>query len=382
MSKRAIGAPRLYDGRRWLDDHAVLLDGARIQSVVPCDTLPAECELLWLEEGSLAPGLVDLQVNGGGGLLLNNAPDAASLQHICDAHRATGTTAMMATVLSDTREVQEAALAAVITARAAGNTAVLGLHIEGPFFAPAKRGTHHPEMIRRPDSQDLDWLCDQAGCPLMLTLAPEQMRPGDIARLSAAGVLVCAGHTNATYDQVQAALGEGLRGFTHLFNAMSQFGSREPGVVGAALEDPRTWAWVIADGHHVHPASLRIAHRAKQAGKLCLVSDAMATVGATDKQFSLYGERIREQAGRLVNAAGALAGSAIGMIDAVRYSHEVVGIELGECLNMASTYPAAFLGQADLLGRLAAGFRADLVHFDSAFRVHNTWLAGERRSHR
>jgi N-acetylglucosamine-6-phosphate deacetylase len=237
-------------------------------------------------------------------------------------------------------------------------------------------------MIRPAQAQDIDWLCSLQDLPLLVTLAPEHAQAGQIGQLTRSAVHVCAGHTNASYRQIRDATNEGLQGVTHLFNAMSPLTSREPGTVGAALDDDRLWAGIIADGHHVHPASIRLAHRAKPPGKLVLVTDAMATVGGDSPVFEIYGEEIRESDGRLINADGVLAGSAIGMIDAVCYANQTVGLPLEECLRMASLYPAAILKRDDSLGRIASGFRADLVHFDENFTVCNTWLAGERQSHR
>ena len=253
-----------------------------------------------------------------------------------------GTTAMMPTLLSTTLSTYQAGIAAVENAIKAGNPSILGLHIEGPFFETARRGAHKADMIRPLEQSDIDWLTAAAGLPLMLTLAPEHCPAGVIEQLTEAGLMICAGHTDATAEQVRAALREGLRGFTHLFNAMSQITARAPGAVGAALDDGQSWVGIIADGHHVHPINLSLAHRAKADGKVCLVTDAMSTVGAAGNSFQLYEEQISEQDGKLVNREGRLAGSAIGMIQAVAYSHNSAGIELGECLNMASRYPRCF----------------------------------------
>jgi N-acetylglucosamine-6-phosphate deacetylase len=331
--------------------------------------------------GILAPGFIDLQVNGGGGVMLNNQPCRETVERIAAAHRATGTTGMLPTLISDRFETQQAAVEGVRAARDAGNPAILGIHLEGPFFEPARRGVHRADRIRPATGADLEWLCGLSDLPVVLTLAPEQFETADLERLAAAGLLLCAGHTNASYAQMQSAVDAGLRGVTHLFNAMSPLQSREPGTVGAALEEDRLWVGIIADGHHVHPASLRLACRSKPRGKVLLVTDAMATVGSDSDCFELYGERITLRDGRLVNAAGVLAGSAIGMIDAVRICHEQVGLPLAECLRMASLYPAQFLGLERQLGRLAPGHRADLVHFDEAFRVSDTWIAGQHQAH-
>lgn len=380
--KQALLAPRLFDGEQWHDHCAVLIEDGAIRALLPRADLPAGIDVTTLETGLLTPGFIDLQVNGGGGVLLNNQPDADGVAQMVAAHRATGTTAMLPTLISDTPEVHRAGVAAVLAAQAAGNAGVLGIHIEGPFFDLAKRGTHREDRIRQPDASDLQWLASLGPrLTTVLTAAPEHLPPGAIAELSDAGVLVCAGHTNASHQDIVAARAEGLRGFTHLFNAMSPLTAREPGVVGAALDAPDCWAGIIADGHHVHPANIRVAWRSLPAGRLCLVTDAMATVGDNKDWFEIYGERIQVREGRLVNAEGALAGSAIGMIDAVHYCHREVGLELGECLRMAALYPAAFLRRDHQLGRIAPGFRADFVRLDDELQVLDTWVAGARKIH-
>ncbi len=372
-----IAAAVLFDGDAFLRNHCVILNGPTIEAVLPGDQCPVDPPRFRLASGTLAPGLVDLQVNGGGGVLLNNEPTRRGVETIAAAHRAHGTTTLLPTVMSDTAEVQRAAVDAVIAARAAGHAGIAGVHIEGPCFEPSRRGAHRADRIRPLSGADLDWLSTLAGdLKVILTLAPEHVDSDAIRRLHASGIVLCAGHTNATYDQVRRAADCGLSGVTHLFNAMSQAGAREPGVVGAALSDDRLWAGVIADGHHVHPANIRTALRAKPPGQLVLVSDAMATVGSPSQCFDLYGETLTVRGGRLVNRDGALAGSAIGLIDAVRYAAEQAGIPLADCLRMASRYPAEVIGLGATLGRIAPGYRADLVHLDAGFHVQRTWVAG------
>jgi N-acetylglucosamine-6-phosphate deacetylase len=377
----AISAPSVFDGAQFLPDHCVIVQQGLVAQLLPISQCPTNIEKISLAEGILAPGLVDLQVNGGGDVMFNNAPCEKTLTTMLDAHRSTGTTALMPTLISDTRQIQAQAVAAVRAALSGGNQGILGIHLEGPYFGESKRGAHSNRMIRPATGEDIDWLCSLQDISVIVTLAPELAAPEQIRRLAGCGIHVCAGHSSATYAQMKTAVAQGLAGVTHLFNAMSPLTSREPGVVGAALDEDALWAGIIADGHHVHAASIRLAQRSKPAGKLVLVSDAMATVGGSKNHFSLYGEDIRESDGRLVNAAGALAGSAIGMIDAVRYTSIEVGVALDECLRMASLYPAAVLGLDDRLGRIASGYRADLVHFDDSFAVHNTWVAGQRQRH-
>ncbi len=379
--RAVVSAPRLFDGDQWREGYGLLLEDGRVTALRPVAELPAGLPRQAFESGFLVPGFIDLQVNGGGDVMFNSDPTSAGLERIASSHRKKGTTGMLPTLVSDTPHVHRAGVEAVRSALASGLQEILGIHLEGPFFEPQRRGAHRADMIRPLAAADIDWLCGIDDLDVTLTLAPELTRAGEIRRLAAAGLRVCAGHTDAGFERIQEALGEGLRGFTHLYNAMGPLTAREPGVVGAALVDEDSWVGIIADGHHVHPVSLQVALRAKARGKVCLVSDAMATVGGTRLEFELYGETIREQGGRLVNAEGVLAGSAIGMIDAVRYCHRVLGVELGECLRMASLYPAGFLDRDGDLGRLAAGYRADLLLLDEALEVRCSWVAGVGQVH-
>ncbi|MFT5335758.1 MAG: N-acetylglucosamine-6-phosphate deacetylase [Halioglobus sp.] len=377
----AIASPTVFDGEQFHEDYCVVVRGKSIVQILPTAECPADIARIILPTGILAPGLIDLQVNGGGDVMLHNAPSVAAIETIQAAHRGLGTTAMLPTLLSDSRDTQKAAIDAVSAACAGGNPGVLGLHIEGPYFNKEKRGAHSEDRIRPPTQQDVDWLSEPRDFTLVLTLAPEEVKLEHIQQLSNSGVVVCAGHTQASYARMSEAVAHGLQGVTHLYNAMGPVTAREPGVIGATLDIEQLWAGIIADGHHVHPASIRMAHHAKASGKLLLVSDAMATVGGSQSSFTLYDEEVHEQDGRLVNAQGNLAGSTIGMIDAVRYCYQEVGIALEECLRMASLYPATAVKCESTLGRLCEGFRADLVHFDENFQVHNTWLAGQQQSH-
>ncbi len=376
-----IDAALVFDGESFHENYSVILRGERIESIVPTRERDAGLSALTLSQGILAPGFIDLQVNGGGGLMLNNAPCGETVAKIALAHRGCGTTALLPTVMSDSREVMQSAVDAAREAQRLGHSGVLGLHIEGPFFEPRRRGAHRADHIRQLTPEDLTWLGSIDDLRLMLTLAPEHCTPADLSRLRDSHILLCAGHTEASFAQINAAVEHGLTGITHLYNAMSQITPREPGAVGAALHNDRLWVSVIADGHHVHPANIRSAFRAKPPGHMVLVSDAMATVGAEQDSFMLYEESLTVQDGRLVNGDGVLAGSAIGLIDAVKFATENVGIELADCLRMASRYPARILGLDNRLGRIAPHFRADLVHFDTDYQVRHTWCAGEHLSH-
>jgi N-acetylglucosamine-6-phosphate deacetylase len=377
----AISAPRIFDGERFVTNHSVLLSGDAVVDVTPDGEIPTGVEHIKLDSGTLAPGFIDLQVNGGGDVMFNASPTAEGIAAITSAHRTRGTTALLPTLVSDTMDVQKQAADAVVQARASGNSGVLGLHIEGPFFAPGKRGAHAEQKLREMGDADIDWLCEQRNFPIILTLAPDVVALEHIKRLANAGLHVCAGHTEASFEQIEAACEAGASGVTHIFNAMSGLASRQPGTVGAALDLDDLWAGIIADGHHVHAAGVRLAYRAKPQGKLVLVSDAMATVGGTKPCFEIYGESIREEDGKLINAEGNLAGSAIGLIDAVAFAHREAGLPLEECLRMASFYPAVILGLDKSLGSINSGCRADFVHFDDTFCVRNTWVAGQRSQH-
>ncbi|MEM8564619.1 MAG: N-acetylglucosamine-6-phosphate deacetylase [Pseudomonadota bacterium] len=378
----AVSAPLIFDGAEFLSNHCVTVRDGQVAQLLPLSDCPDFIQHISLSQGALAPGLIDLQVNGGGDVLFNNRPTADSIQRITAAHLAKGTTAILPTVISDSLQVQRNAVAAARQAIAEGNGAVLGLHLEGPHFAQEKRGAHCASKIRPASKQDLDWLLSLQDLLVLITVAPEAMPRGYIRALCDSGLIVCAGHTQATYAQMQGAIDEGLVGVTHLFNAMSPLTSREPGAVGAALEADRLWAGIIADGHHVHAAALRLAHTCKPSGKLLLVSDAMATVGGSQGHFELYGDTITETDGKLVNAQGALSGSAIALIDAVRFAHQCAGIAVEECLRMASLYPASALGLDKERGRIAPGYRADFIHFNKDFEVLQTWVAGCHRCHK
>ena len=368
---------RVLTAHGWHDDLAVLLDGDRIADLLPLsDPRLRDTPQQDLGGAMLLPGFIDVQVNGGGGVLFNDSPTVATIRRIGAGHRRYGTTGFLPTLISDDPDVMRAALAAVEQALAEGVPGVLGIHLEGPYLARARKGVHDPKYFHRPDSEELALLSAGHRGVRLLTLAPECVPLASIRALAAAGVIVSAGHTAADYATVRAALAGGVRGFTHLFNAMTPFGSREPGVVGAALEDPNSWCGLIVDGHHVHPASLRVAIAAKPRGKMLLVTDAMPPVGSDYPDFVLNGEIITIQDGICQTAQGVLAGSALDMAGAVRNTVQLLGLPLDEAVRMASTYPADFLGLGASHGRIAAGYRADLVLLDDDYRVQQSWIGG------
>lgn len=368
----------LDDGFR--DDLALLLDAdGTIAALVPADEARARAgSVLDLGGGWLLPGFIDAQVNGGGGVLFNNDTSVEAIAAIGRAHRKYGTTGFLPTLISDGADVMARAVDVTREAIAAGVPGVLGVHLEGPYLAPARKGTHDAGRFRVPDAAEAAMATSLDNGVTLITLAPEQVPLDTIRAMVARGAVVVAGHTAATYEQTRAGLEAGLRGFTHLYNAMSPLQGREPGAVGAALEDRDSWCGVIVDGVHVHPGSLRVALAAKPRGKLFLVTDAMPMVGADDPAFALYGEVITAIDGVVRNAAGALAGSALDMATAVRNCVQLLGLPLDEAARMASTYPAQFLGLDHRHGRIAVGLRADLVLLDEALQVRATWIGGAR----
>ncbi|MCW3476126.1 N-acetylglucosamine-6-phosphate deacetylase [Limobrevibacterium gyesilva] len=374
----ALLAARLFDGEAFAHDQAVLLDGPTIAGVAPAVAIPLGTPVIRLpDHTTLAPGFIDLQVNGGGGVMFNDAATPDCLSRIAAAHGRAGTTTILPTLISGTRPQLRLAVDAARAALAAGMPGIAGLHLEGPFIAPTRRGIHPAANVTVPDDADIALLCAPFPGHLKVTLAPETVAPAQITRLCGAGVTVFAGHTDATYEQVRAGLDAGVTGFTHLFNAMSQFASRNPGAVGAALDSAQSHAGIIVDGHHVHPASVRIAFAAKGAGRLFLVSDAMATAASDCRGFVLNGEPIHLADGRLTNAAGTLAGAHLTMADAVRNAVRLVGIPLESALRMATATPAGIIRRPDL-GRISAGCTADLVALDAALHVIGVWQKGTK----
>ena len=375
----AVAADHVFDGTTRHDKAGVVIDGTHVAKVVPHSELSGVGSVTELPAGVwLAPGFVDLQVNGGGDVLFSDAPTAETILTIAAAHRKFGTTGFLPTLITDRPEKTALAFAAVGEAMRA-DPAVLGLHLEGPFISPEKPGVHHPAFIRQPTPADLDTLTGPRNGALVVTLAPEQVPAGFIRHLAASGVRVCLGHSMATYAQTHLAISEGLTGFTHLFNAMRPLESREPGPVGAALETPACSYGLIVDAVHVDPAMLRLALRGL--GDPMLVTDAMPPVGGQRPDFMLYGEAISASDGRCIRRDGTLAGALLDMAGAVRNCVSLLGLSLESALRLAGANPAAFLGLK--LGRLAPGFRADMVALDpKRIEVLSTWVAGEGQSAR
>jgi N-acetylglucosamine-6-phosphate deacetylase len=376
-SATALCNARVLTPDGFVEGLAVLMQDGLIADLVAVDALPAGVVRQDLQGAALLPGFIDAQVNGGGGVLFNNDTTVDAVRAIAQAHRRFGTTGMLPTLISDDADVMARAIDATREAIAQRVPGVLGIHLEGPYIAPARKGTHNATKFRVPGEDEVAMATSLDNGVTLLTLAPEQVPAETIRAMVARGAIVVAGHTAATYEQIRDGVEAGVSGFTHLYNAMSPLQGREPGAVGAALEDDGCWCGVIVDGVHVHPASLRVALAAKPRGKVFLVTDAMPMVGSDDPAFDLYGETITAVDGVVRNAAGSLAGSALDMASAVRNSVRLLGLPLEEAARMASSYPAEFLGLGDTHGRIAPGWRADLVALDADLRVVGTWIGGE-----
>jgi N-acetylglucosamine-6-phosphate deacetylase len=379
MTLQAFKGARIFTAERFVDGHALLIKDAAIVGLVPDAAIPARAQVTQLAGGMLVPGFIDAQVNGGGGVLFNATPDAASLAQLALAHARHGTTAMLPTFITDEARGMRAAVEAVRQAIADSVPGIAGIHLEGPFLAKSRKGAHDPDLIRTLTDADADTLVSSGQRTVLLTLAPETVPPALIAKLAAGGVVVSLGHTDATYEVAMAAADAGARGITHLFNAMSPLAHRSPGVVGAALNHGGLWCGIIADGHHVHPAVLASACRAKRGpARLFLVTDAMPTAGHAQDQFYLNNRLVTRQNGLLTLDDGTLAGSDLTMDAALRFAVGNLDVGLEEALRMASLYPAMFLGLDAAYGRIAPRYRADLVHLSQALAIHNVWIGGDR----
>ncbi len=377
MTAFAINGARVLANGNWCDDHAVIVEAGRINGIISNADLPANIDVQHVEGGMLLPGFIDTQVNGGGGILFNDASTVEGITAISKAHRRYGTTAMLPTLISDDLSVIAAAIHAVDQAIEYGVPGIIGIHIEGPFLNEGKRGIHNADKFRKLDDAAIALLSSLKHGKTLLTIAPELAPLGAIRALVDAGIVVAVGHSLASYDDMQRAIKEGVTGVTHLFNAMTPLDSRAPGIVGAAF-DSDLICGIIVDGYHVHPATLRSAYRAKGADGLMIVTDAMPTVGSDAPQFQIGDTQIQLNNGKLSSEDGTLAGSHLNMAAAVKNCCEMMHVELPHASQMASAIPAKFMGLADNYGQIAIGYRADFVHINNAYEVQSTWIAGER----
>ncbi len=368
---QALAATHVFTGTDLLEDATVFFQDSRVIEVRSGLSPGATAH-----DGLLAPGLIDVQVNGGGGAQFNDDPTVQTLRTMAKAHAHFGVTGIMATLISDERGKIAAAIEAVEAGMREGIPGLLGLHLEGPWLSTHRRGVHPQRFLRAMDTEDLRLLTQKRQFPVLVTVAPEQVSPDDVKALIEAAVTVSIGHTAAPHEEVEALLTAGATGFTHLFNAMPPLEGRKPGPVGVALASAAAWAGIILDGIHVHPLSARTAFAAKSARKLMLVSDAMATVGAKHPAMMLFNEPITVSGGALRTSAGTLAGAHLDLSTAARNASTMMRASQEDALRMASLTPAEFLGVDRQRGRIAAGARADLVLFGPGLDVRGVWIAG------
>lgn len=379
-TKQAFTGARIFDGAEWHDRMALVVTDGKVEGLIAADS-PTDAIRVPADGAMIVPGFLDLQVNGAGGALLNDTPTLDAIRTICATLTQFGCTASLPTLITDTVPKNEAVIAAGAAAAEQHVPGFLGLHLEGPHLSVARKGAHDPSLIRPMDESDLQRLlaAKRALPTLLITVAAETVGPEQISHLAAAGIIVSIGHSDASYVQVAAAVAAGASMATHLFNAQSQIGNREPGLVGAVLDLPGLDAGIIADGIHVHPTSLGIALRAKRGpGQIFLVSDAMSITGTDWTEFELTGRTVYRKDGALRLADGTLAGADLAMNDAIRYVHQTIGVPLDEALRMASLYPArAIHAEADR-GHLKQGARADFAVLTDDLKVNSTWIAGEK----
>ena len=368
---------RVLQGHDFADGFAVLVDGARIAAVVPVADVPVAAERHDLAGAMLAPGLIDVQVNGGGDALFNDDPSVATIRRIGAAHARYGTTGFLPTLISDDLHVVRAGIAAVDAAIHEGVPGVLGIHIEGPFINVERKGIHAAHKIRALNDEGLRALTTPGRGKRLVTLAPELVEPAAIAALVAAGITVSAGHTAGSYAEIRAAFDAGLTGVTHLFNAMSPLQGREPGAVGAALSADGVWCSLIVDGYHVDPVTMRLALRCKPLEQFILVSDAMPPTGGRQERFTLNGRLIRREGGRLLDDDGTLAGADLDMLGAVRNACEMLGVTHAQAFAMAGAHPARFMGLDGDVGTIAPGQRASLIAVGQDWSLQGCWIGGQ-----
>jgi N-acetylglucosamine-6-phosphate deacetylase len=375
MTTIRFHAKRLFDGEQFLDDCVLTISNGKITKI-DHDTQNVDV----IAQELVAPGYIDLQVNGGGGALFNDSPSVEQLKTMMLAHAKFGTTGMMPTLITDKVSVMAQAADAMAQAIKEQVPGILGVHFEGPHLSLAKKGTHCAELIRPITDDEWAILSRKDLGQVMVTLAPETVSVADITRMVSLGIKVCLGHTNADYLQAQSAVDAGATGFTHLFNAMSPLQGREPGVVGCALLNDNTQAGLIVDGHHVDYSSCKLAIKAKPAGGIFLVTDAMPPVGTDMTEFPLYDRTVYVEEGKLTSTTGELAGSSLDMATAVKNTHEKLNIPLDESIRMASLYPAQYLyaGNELVRGQLKVGQQADFVVLANDLSVKETWIAGDK----
>lgn len=365
-----------FDGERIIKDHALVIEEGIIKALIPFSERPHDGEIIDLAGGTLSPGFIDIQVNGGGGTLFNEDPTAEGIAAIADAHKRFGTTSLLPTVITDHQKIIDDALRATRIARETRRD-IVGIHVEGPFIDVVKKGAHPANYIRALTQADIDHLAEARSGVLLLTVAPNKVTPDQIRALTRAGIHVSLGHSNATDLEAKAAIDAGARAITHLFNAMSQCEGRAPGLVGATLADPRVICGLIADGHHVAPTAILAALAAKGPEGIALISDAMPSAAGGPDHFTLQGRLVRRHDKKLTLDDGTLAGADITMLDAVQYMLSL-GLPLVDVLQMATRTPARLIGLEGQIGAMRSGYPADFVHLGPDHRLLGVFSRGKR----
>ncbi len=374
----------IYTGHERLDNHAVIIDGEIIKHVCPVSELPSTIKQHDLNGAILSPGFIDLQVNGCGGVQFNDNKENVTLKNLDimqKANERTGCTSYLPTLITCSDELMKHGINVMTDYLKNNKNQALGLHLEGPYINVIKKGTHNPDFIRQPSAQMIDYLAAHAEAITKITLAPEMVSNDFIHQLKDAGIIISAGHSNATYEEAKQGFKAGIRFSTHLFNAMPYISGRGPGLVGAIYDTPEVYAGIIADGLHVQWANIRNSKQLK-GDKLILVTDATAPAGIDPQtgemdHFIFAGKTIYYRDGLCVDENGTLSGSSLTMIDAVKNSVEHVGIALDETLRMATLYPARAIGVDDSLGSIVPGKIANLTAFNHDFKVLATYVNGD-----
>ncbi|EPD6702279.1 N-acetylglucosamine-6-phosphate deacetylase [Cronobacter dublinensis] len=374
----ALTHGRIYTGHDILDDHAIVIADGLIERLCPLADLPAGIEQRDMGGAIIAPGFIDVQLNGCGGVQFNDTADAVSvdtLEIMQKANEKSGCTSYLPTLITCSDALMKQSVRVMRDYLSHHKNQALGLHLEGPWLNIVKKGTHNPDYVREPDAELVDYLCENADVITKITLAPERVAPEVIAKLTAAGIVVSAGHSNATLKEAKKGFRAGIRFATHLFNAMPYITGREPGLTGAIFDEPDVFCGIIADGLHVDFANVRLAKKVK-GDKLCLVTDATAPAAANIDEFIFAGKTIYYRNGLCVDENGTLSGSALTMIEGVRNLVEHVNIALDEALRMATLYPARAMGVAHRLGSIEAGKVANLTAFTRDYKIIKTIVNG------
>ncbi|MBD1913384.1 MULTISPECIES: N-acetylglucosamine-6-phosphate deacetylase [unclassified Leptolyngbya] len=369
MNQYALVNGTFYTGMAIVRDRALVIAGDRIHSFSSLDALPANCPTIDLAGANVSPSFIDLQLNGCGGVMFNDAITAETLDIMHQTNLQSGTTSYLPTLITAGDKDMREAIALVSHYRQAHPYRVLGLHLEGPYLNPTRKGIHNGDFVRKPDWEMLEAIAAAGRETVKLvTLAPEQASAEQIQVLTEQGILVSAGHTDATYGEAIAGFDAGVRMATHLFNAMTPWQGRNPGMVGAVFCRPDVYAGIIADGHHVHFDSIRLSKQLK-GEKLILVTDATPPVGTDMASFMIGGQEVFYRDGMCVSADGTLGGSALTMIEAVANCVHHVDIPLEEALRMATLYPARAIGVDGELGWIGEGAIANLAIFNDDLEI-------------